>query len=240
MDAATEPRDASMTVRDGRTVAWTDWGDADGIPVLRVPGTPGCRWSVRVDRTPWAERGLRVVTTERPGFGASSRLPGRRFREHADDLAEVLDHLGLDRVHLTGGSGAAPHELALCQYHPDRVRAATVVAGIAPFRDDEIDTMIPINAQVARLARVGRRDEVAAVHGTAPRRHARRPAGRVPQHHGHRARRGPRGDGGPGVAGGLRTGPARVAGCGPRRLGRRGAWRWTASGTSTRHPCRRR
>ena len=125
-----------MTVRDGRTVAWTDWGDADGIPVLRVPGTPGCRWSVRVDRTPWAERGLRVVTTERPGFGASSRLPGRRFREHADDLAEVLDHLGLDRVHLTGGSGAAPHELALCQYHPDRVRAATVVAGIAPFRDD--------------------------------------------------------------------------------------------------------
>ena len=159
-----------MTVRDGRTVAWTDWGDADGIPVLRVPGTPGCRWSVRVDRTPWAERGLRVVTTERPGFGASSRLPGRRFREHADDLAEVLDHLGLDRVHLTGGSGAAPHELALCQYHPDRVRAATVVAGIAPFRDDEIDTMIPINAQVARLARVGRRDEVAAV--MAPHRDA--------------------------------------------------------------------
>ena len=102
------------------------------------------------------------MTTERPGFGASTRLPGRRFREHADDLAEVLDHLGLDRVHLTGGSGAAPHELALCQYHPDRVVAATVVAGIAPFRDDEIDTMIPINAQVARLARAGRRDEVAA------------------------------------------------------------------------------
>ena len=170
MDAATEPRDASMTVRDGRTVAWTDWGDPDGIPVLRVPGTPGCRWSVRADRTPWAERGLRVVTTERPGFGASSRLPGRRFREHADDLAEVLDHLGLERVHLTGGSGSAPHELALCQYHPDRVVAATVVAGIAPFRDDEIDTMIPVNAEVARLARAGRRDEVAAV--LAPHRDA--------------------------------------------------------------------
>jgi pimeloyl-ACP methyl ester carboxylesterase len=170
MDAATEPRDASMRVRDGRTVAWTDWGDADGIPLLRVPGTPGCRWSVRADRAPWAERGLRVVTTERPGFGASSRLPGRRFREHADDLAEVLDHLGLDRVHLTGGSGAAPHELALCQYHPDRVVAATVVAGMAPFDDDEIDTMIPINAEVARLARAGRRDDVATV--LAPHRDA--------------------------------------------------------------------
>ncbi len=152
-----------MTVRDGRTVAWTDWGDADGIPLLRVPGTPGCRWSVRSDRSPWAERGLRVVTTERPGFGASTRLPGRRFREHADDLAEVLDHLGLDRVHLTGGSGAAPHELALCQYHPDRVVAATVVAGATPLTADEVEAMIPLNAQVWRLMREDRRAEAAAV-----------------------------------------------------------------------------
>jgi len=170
MDAATEPRDASTTVRDGRTVAWTDWGDPDGIPLLRVPGTPGCRWSVRADRTAWSERGLRVVTTERPGFGASTRLPGRRFREHADDLAEVLDHLGLDRVHLTGGSGAAPHELALCQHHPDRVVAATVVAGATPLTDDEVQEMIPLNAQVGALMREGRRDEAAAV--LAPLREA--------------------------------------------------------------------
>ena len=163
MDAVTEPRDTSMTVRDGRTVAWTDWGEPDGAPLLRVPGTPGCRWSVRVDRTPWAERGLRVVTTERPGFGASTRLPGRRFREHADDLAEVLDHLGLDRVHLIGGSGSAPHELALCQYHPDRVAAATVVAGATPLQEDEVDAMIPLNAQVWRLVRAGRVDDAAAV-----------------------------------------------------------------------------
>ena len=98
-------------------------------------------------------------------MGASTRLPGRRFREHADDLAQVLDHLGLERVHLVGGSGAAPHELALCQYHPERVVAATVVAGMAPLEEDEIDTMIPLNAQVFRLARDGRRDEVAAVLG---------------------------------------------------------------------------
>jgi pimeloyl-ACP methyl ester carboxylesterase len=239
MDAATEPRDASMTVRDGRTVAWTDWGDEDGIPLLRVPGTPGCRWSVRVDRTPWAERGLRVVTTERPGLGASSRLPGRRFREHADDLAEVLDHLRLDRVFLLGGSGAAPHELALCQYHPDRVRAATVVAGIAPFTDDEIDTMIPINAQVARLARAGRRDEVAAV--LAPHRDAMladplgafrgimdtAPAEDLEV---RATRRGSRASS---ARCSSHWAPASTAGSTRR-------WRWTPSGTSTRPPCRRR
>lgn len=158
-----EPREGRLTTSDGRTVAWTEWGDVDGRPLLRVPGTPGCRWSVRADRRVWAERGLRVVTTERPGFGASTRLPGRGFREHADDLATVLDALGVDRVHLVGGSGSAPHELAFCQYHPDRVVAATVVAGIAPMEPAEIATTIPLNAEVFALVRAGRREEVLAV-----------------------------------------------------------------------------
>lgn len=158
-----EPAEGRLTTPDDRVVAWTEWGDPDGRPLLRVPGTPGCRWSVRADRRVWAERGLRVVTTERPGFGASTRLPGRGFREHADDLARVLDEVGIDRVHLAGGSGAAPHELALCQYHPDRVSAASVVAGACPVEPEEMDRMIPLNASVYRSMREGRRSEAEAV-----------------------------------------------------------------------------
>ena len=96
-------------------MAWTEWGPRGWVPLLRLPGTPGCRLSVRSDTTPWAERGLWVITTERPGFGASTRLPGRGFAEHADDLAAAMDHLGLDAVHVTGASGrrhtscASPH-----------------------------------------------------------------------------------------------------------------------------------
>src|SRR5215213_8708695 len=56
---------------DGRVVAWSEWGDPGGRPVLRVPGTPGCRYWLRADRTPWIERGLWMVTTERPGFGVA-------------------------------------------------------------------------------------------------------------------------------------------------------------------------
>ena len=159
-DEYTEGR---LSVRDGRTVAWTDWGDPHGRPLLRLPGTPGSRWAVRADTSVWSQRGLRVVTTERPGFGASSRLPGRGFREHADDLAEILDHLRIDRVHLYGSSGAAPHELALCQYHPDRVAAATVVSGSAPLLPEEVEEMTPHNAESYRMIRRGARDELVDV-----------------------------------------------------------------------------
>jgi pimeloyl-ACP methyl ester carboxylesterase len=160
-----EVREQRLTRPDGRVVAWTECGPADGRPLLRVPGTPGSRWSVRADRTPWTERGLRVLATERPGYGASTRLPGRRFAEHADDLAAILDDAGLDRVHVTGGSGSTPHLLAFCARHPDRVRAASNLVGIAPVEPEEIEQMIGLNQAANRLGAAGDRAGVEALLG---------------------------------------------------------------------------
>ena len=161
-------REASLVRPDGRTIAWTEFGE--GFPVLRVPGTPGSRWSVYSKREVWAERGLRVLTTERPGYGASTRLPGRGFREHADDLAAVLDSQGIDQVAVYGGSGAAPHVLAFAGHHPDRVLAATVFAGAAPMLPAEVAEMIPLNQQAHALALAGDRNGLVAL--LAPQREA--------------------------------------------------------------------
>jgi pimeloyl-ACP methyl ester carboxylesterase len=96
-----------------------------------------------------------VITTERPGFGASTRLPGRGFLEPADDIAAILDHRGLEAVHVTGASGAAPHELAFAARHPDRVRAMTVVVGAAPTTEEDEADEVSVNAEVSHLIRTG-------------------------------------------------------------------------------------
>jgi pimeloyl-ACP methyl ester carboxylesterase len=162
MTVLDELREGRLTRPDGRVVAWTEWGPPDGRPLLRVPGTPGCRFSVRSDTTPWAERGLRVVTTERPGFGASTRLPGRGFAEHADDLAAVLDELGLDAVPMTGASGASPHELCFAARHPDRVLAMTIVSGGAPTTREEEEQEMSLNREASELHRSGDMDAIRA------------------------------------------------------------------------------
>jgi pimeloyl-ACP methyl ester carboxylesterase len=140
---------------DGRTVAWSEWGSRDGVPMLRVPGTPGCRYSLRADRRPWEERGLWMITSERPGFGASTPLPGRGFAEPADDLAAILDQLGIEAVHVIGSSGSAPHQLALAARHPRRVRAMTILVGAAPTTEEEEAREIGLNRQARQLFRAG-------------------------------------------------------------------------------------
>jgi len=92
--AMDEIREGRLTRPEDRIVAWAECGPMDGRPILRIPGTPGSRLAIRPDTSPWRERGLRMILTERPGFGASTRLPGRGFVEHTDDLAAILDELG--------------------------------------------------------------------------------------------------------------------------------------------------
>jgi pimeloyl-ACP methyl ester carboxylesterase len=92
---------------------------------------------------------------DRPGYGASTRMPGRGLASVADDLVELLDHLGIDRVPVTGGSGGGPHVLAIAARHPQRVSAATVVVGAAPLTDEDIPLLIGLNAESYRRVRDG-------------------------------------------------------------------------------------
>jgi pimeloyl-ACP methyl ester carboxylesterase len=147
--------DPTLPLRDGRTLAWREWGVPDGTPVLRLQGTPGSRLSRYPRLELWARLGVRVLMADRPGFGGSTRAPGHGLLDVADDLVELLDRLGLERVPVIGGSGGGPHVLAFCARHPDRVASATVVVGTAPVLEEDLLRLIPINAEAWRRARRG-------------------------------------------------------------------------------------
>jgi pimeloyl-ACP methyl ester carboxylesterase len=136
-----------MTLRHGRTLAWREYGPGDGRPVLRFQGTPGSRYSRYPHEESYDRLDARVIVFDRPGYGASSRLPGRGISAVADDAAELLDQLGLEVVHAIGGSGGGPHVLAFAARHPERVRAATVVVGGATLEEEDLDGLIGLNRE---------------------------------------------------------------------------------------------
>ncbi len=144
-----------LTLRDGRTLAWRSYGPDDGTPLLRFQGTPGSRKSRHADEDAYERLHVRPVVFDRPGYGASTRLPDRGVAVVADDAAQLLDHLEFDVVHAVGGSGGGPHVLAFAASHPERVLAATVVVGMAPLDEDDVRGLIEINRQAWYAARQG-------------------------------------------------------------------------------------
>ncbi len=147
--------DGRLVLRDGRTLAWTEYGPPGGRPILHFQGTPGSRFSRHAHEDVYESVGTRFIVFDRPGYGASDRLPGRGISVVADDAVELLDHLGLDTVHSTGGSGGGPHVLAFAAAHPDRVLAATVVVGGTPLCEDDLAGLIAVNREAWYAAREG-------------------------------------------------------------------------------------
>jgi len=124
---------------DGRTIRAFDGGAPDGAPFIFHHGTPLCgRLEAQVVNDA-AVHGLRVITYDRPGYGESSRLPGLRVGSSAVDTRTVADHFELGRFATAGVSGGGPHVLAAAALLPDRVVAAAVVAGDAPFDAEDLD-----------------------------------------------------------------------------------------------------
>lgn len=117
---------------DSRLLKYTLYGPTDGFPVVSLGGSPSTRWK----RPPYVEAigqaGLRMLIPDRPGYGGSTRQPGRSVADAATDVAQLADHLGWETFALTGGSGGGPHALACAALLPERATRCAVVGGIAP------------------------------------------------------------------------------------------------------------
>lgn len=75
---------------------------------------------------------MRLISFDRPGYGGSERLPGRRVADVAADVAAIADAMGLDTFAVVGRSGGGPHSLACAALLPDRVTRVAVLVGLAP------------------------------------------------------------------------------------------------------------
>lgn len=88
----------SFTLRDGRKLAFDDVGDPAGYPVVWHHGSTTCRLLRHPDDSLAAAAALPLACVDRPGYGGSSPQTGRTLHGWADDVEQIADHLGLDRV----------------------------------------------------------------------------------------------------------------------------------------------
>jgi pimeloyl-ACP methyl ester carboxylesterase len=122
----------TITTQDGRSLTVYDAGDPGGRPILFHHGTPMSGIPFEPHIVYARERGIRLVSFDRAGYGDSSRNAHRTVADVAQDVEAIADGLGLDRLATWGLSGGGPHALATAAGLDDRVVAVAAAASVAP------------------------------------------------------------------------------------------------------------
>src|SRR5690348_2079469 len=119
--------------RGGRVLRVRDAGDPGGPAVIYFHGTPGSRLDLSFGADTVAERGVRLVTFDRPGYGGSTAAPFG-LASIAADAHAVADGLGVARFATLGLSGGGPGALAAATVPGGRVTRVGIASGAAPFQ----------------------------------------------------------------------------------------------------------
>lgn len=152
-DAATS---ITHTIRlsDGRSLCFAEFGEPDGIPVMLFHGAPGYRrfWEA-LPEFPFVD-GVRFIAPDRPGYGNSDFRPGMTYADWPNDVGELADHLGIERLAVIGVSGGGPGALACAWRMPDRISCVAVVSSVGPPEPDLLKQISRPNRAAYRIARL--------------------------------------------------------------------------------------
>lgn len=130
----TIPNDVtSITLTDGRRLAYAQYGDLSGKPVFHCNGSGGSRLEHPLDETMLRNIGVRFIAVDRPGHGYSDPHPERCLLGFPNDIAALADYLKLERFYVEGWSAGGAYALATAYKLPERVIGCAILSGIGPY-----------------------------------------------------------------------------------------------------------
>jgi len=125
--------DRTVKLKDGRRLAYCEYGKSSGKPLFYFHGWPASRLSGSETDAAAKKLGIRIISPDRPGFGLSDYKADRTLLGWADDVRKLADILKIKKFAVMGVSGGGPYA-AVCAYKmPERVTRAGIIVGLAPL-----------------------------------------------------------------------------------------------------------
>ena len=122
-------------LKDGRDLAYAEYGNAKGIPVFYAHGAPGSHLEGQFFHEAAVKYGFRFIATDRPGMGGSTYLENRTLLDYPADISELADVLDIDKFGVMGWSGGGAHT-TVCGYAiPKRLLFNFSFAGYTNFAE---------------------------------------------------------------------------------------------------------
>ncbi|MDJ0788541.1 MAG: alpha/beta hydrolase [Myxococcota bacterium] len=126
--------DTHVDLPDGRRIHLLDEGV--GEPLLLVHGLPGVSWDWGDTRPALVERGFRVLSMDRAGYGHSDPRKDAgayTYESNGQDVVDLLAAMGLESAVVVGWSFGGGTTIHAARLSPERVRGAVLVASSGPL-----------------------------------------------------------------------------------------------------------
>lgn len=149
-----------LTLAGGARLDFIIEGHGDALLVYHH-GTPAAGPIPHDLKAAAATHGFTIAEVVRPGYGESTRQPGRSIADVVPLVEALADHLGHERFVTMGWSGGGPHAIATAAMLPHRCAAAMSLAGVAPYDAEGLDFLSGMGED--NIAEFG-----AALEGAAP------------------------------------------------------------------------
>lgn len=134
----------TITLRDGRSLGYAEYGPTNGTPVFYFTGGNSSRLEGKWFEEAARKKHVRLIVPDRPGFGLSTHHPDRRLPHWADDVSQLADSLSIKSFSVFGLSGGGPHVLAVAHNIPERINKVAIVSGTgSPEMPDKFRGMWP-------------------------------------------------------------------------------------------------
>src|SRR5256885_950349 len=116
-----------IELEDGAVIAYEEYGDTNGVPVIFCHGWPSSRTMARLTDEPARDLGVRIISPDRPGISGSSLHPDRKLSDWPCIVERIVEHLGIREFRMLAISGGAPYAYATAVALPQRVQAIAIV-----------------------------------------------------------------------------------------------------------------
>ncbi len=127
---------------NGLELAFTDYGDKGGYPVLSHHGLVGGIKQPSLEKD-LAGTGVRIINIARPGYGESSVNEMKSYADWAEIIGTLIKELGITKFDLLGMSAGTPYCYALGALMPENVKRIFIYSGLPGLCEPDVLNSYP-------------------------------------------------------------------------------------------------